>query len=148
MAFHCHLILYTLKRLISRSEILEMPKRFQLVKVATGEKKTFQFVEYTIFSDLRSGADKIKLLVIYRPPYSTAHRVTVATFLDEFALIILSPELQVITGDMNIHVDDPNDPDAIKFLDLLDTYGLTHTYSSYSALCNAHLKTVWLTPAR
>ena len=26
---------------------------------------------------------------------------------------------------MNIHVDDPNDPDAIKFLDLLDTYGLT-----------------------
>ena len=31
----------------------------------------------------------------------------------------------MITGDMNIHVDDPNDPDAIEFLDLLDTYGLT-----------------------
>ena len=51
------------------------------------------------------------------------------TFLDEFAnyleSIILSPEPLVITGDMNIHVDDPNDSDAIKFLDLLDTHGLT-----------------------
>ena len=44
-----------------------------LVKVAAGEKTSFQFAEYTIFSDLRSGANKIKLLVIYRPPYSTAH---------------------------------------------------------------------------
>ena len=72
---------------------------------------------------------KIKLLVIYRPPYSTAHRVTVTTFLDEFANylepIILSPEPLVIAGDMNIHVDDPDDSDAIKFLDLLDSYGLT-----------------------
>ena len=85
--------------------------------------------EYTIFSDLRCGDDKIKLLVIYRPPYSTAHCVTVATFLDEFANylepIILSPEPLVIIGDMNIHVDDPSVPDAIKFLDLLDTYDLT-----------------------
>ena len=68
-------------------------------------------------------------MVIYRPPFSTAHPVTVATFLDEFANflepIILSPEPLVIAGDMNIHVDDPDDSDAIKFLDLLDTYGLT-----------------------
>ena len=100
-----------------------------LIKVAAGEKTSFQFAEYTIFSDLRSRADKIKLLVIYRPPYSTAHRVTVATFLDEFANylepIILSPEPLVITGDTNIHVDDPDDPDGIKFLDFLDPYGLT-----------------------
>ena len=107
-----------------------------LVKVAASEKTSFQFVEYTIFSDLRSGADKIKLLLIYRPPYSTAHRVTVATFLDEFPNylepIILSPEPLVITGDMNIHVDDPNDPDAIKFLDLLNTYGLTQHINTHT----------------
>ena len=82
-----------------------------------------------LMQPLPSGADKIKLLVIYRPPYSYAHRVTVTTFLDEFAnfleSIILSPEPLVITGDMNIHVDDPNDSDVIKFLDLLDTHGLT-----------------------
>ena len=102
---------------------------YRLSKLPLAKKTSFQFAEYTIFSDLRSGADKIKLLVIYRPPYSTAHRVTVATFLDEFANylepIILSPEPLVIAGDMNIHVDDPVDSDAIKFLDLLDTYGLT-----------------------
>ena len=97
-----------------------------LVKVAAGEKNILSIRR---IYNLRSGADKIKLLVIYSPPYSTAHRVTVATFLDEFANylepITLSPEPLVISGDMNIHVDDPDDSDAIMFPDLLDTYGLT-----------------------
>lgn len=44
------------------------------------------------------------------------------TFLES---IILSPESLVITGDMNIHVDDPNDSDVIKGLDLHDAHGLT-----------------------
>lgn len=109
---------------------------YRLSKLPLVKKTSFQFVEYTIFSDLRSGADKIKLLFIDSPPYSTAHRVIVATFLDEFAKylepIILSPEPLVITGDMNIHVDDPNDPNAIKFLDLLDTYGLTQHVNSHT----------------
>ena len=46
-----------------------------LVKVAAGEKTSFQFAEYTIFSDLRSGADKIKLLlftVFLTPPLTAS----------------------------------------------------------------------------
>ena len=43
-----------------------------LVKVAAGEKTSFQFVEYTISSDLRSGADKIKLVGYL--PSSLLHR--------------------------------------------------------------------------
>ena len=38
--------------------------------------------------------------------------------------IILTPEPLLITGDMNIHVNVPNDPDTIKLLDLLDPIGL------------------------
>ena len=39
-------------------------------------------------------------------------------------LAVLTPEPLLITGDINIHVDVPDDPDAIKFLDLLDSLGL------------------------
>ena len=38
--------------------------------------------------------------------------------------LILSSEPLVITGDFNVHVDDSNDPDATKLLDLLDSLGL------------------------
>ncbi|CAB4011578.1 Hypothetical predicted protein [Paramuricea clavata] len=58
-----------------------------------------------------------------------SHRVTVTTFLNEFAeyleSIVLSPEPLLVTGDMNIHVDDANDTDAVKFLDLLESMGMT-----------------------
>ena len=53
----------------------------------------------------------------------------VSTFLSEFAeyleSIVLSSERLLIVGDMNIHVDVPDDSDAIKFLDLLECMGLT-----------------------
>ena len=38
---------------------------------------------------------------------------------------MLSSERLLIVGDMNIHVDVPDDADAIKFLDLLECMGLT-----------------------
>ena len=64
-------------------------------------------------------------MVVYRTPYSRLHQVTVTTFLDEFAeyleSIVLSPEPLFVTGDMNIHVDDVNDTNGVKFLDLLES---------------------------
>ena len=39
--------------------------------------------------------------------------------------IVLSSERLLIVGDMNIHVDVPDDADGIKFLDLLECMGLT-----------------------
>ena len=38
--------------------------------------------------------------------------------------MILSSELLLITGNFNIHVDDPCDPDCVRFLDLLESMGL------------------------
>ena len=37
---------------------------------------------------------------------------------------ILSKEPLIVVGDCNIHVDVPNDTDALKFLDLLESLGL------------------------
>jgi len=37
---------------------------------------------------------------------------------------ILSKEPLIVVGDYNIHVDVPNDTDALKLLDLLESLGL------------------------
>ena len=70
------------------------------------------------------------MVVLYRPPYSEDHPVTIATFLAEFSAfmetIILVPEPLIIVGYFKIHVDcsdDCNDP--FNFLDLLQSFGLT-----------------------
>ena len=36
----------------------------------------------------------------------------------------MSPELLLITGYFNIHIDDPYDPDCVRFLDLPESMGL------------------------
>ena len=73
--------------------------------------------------------NKVKVAIIYRTPFSEKHPVTVTTFLRDIAeyleSIVLSSERLLIVGDMNIHMDVPDDADAIKFLDLLECMGLT-----------------------
>ena len=85
-----------------------------------GEKTSFEFAEYVVIL----GNNKVKVATIYRTPYSEKHPVTLSTFLCEFAeyleSIVLSCERLLIVEDMNIHVDIPDDADAIKFLDLFE----------------------------
>ena len=64
---------------------------------------------------------------MYRPPYSTKHKVTVNVFLREFSdyleSFVLSKEHILIAGGFNIHVDDIKNVDAVTFwmfLSLLD----------------------------
>ena len=49
-------------------------------------------------------------------------------FVDEFSnyteSAIVSKEELIITGDFNIHVGASRDPDAMNFLELLDSFGL------------------------
>ena len=94
-------------------------------KVAGGEFESFEFSEWLITGNF---SKKVRLVIIYRPPYSEDHPVTVATFCVEFAKymesILLSKEPLVIVGDINIHVDDKENSDALNFLDLLQSLGL------------------------
>ena len=95
--------------------------------ITTGDSTSFEFVEYLV----NHGNNSIKVVVVYRTPYSRLHQVTVTTFLDEFAeyleSIVLSPEPLFVTGDMNIHVDDVNDTNGVKFLDLLESMGMIYS---------------------
>ena len=74
------------------------------------------------------------LSIIYRPPYSAQRPVTLNTFMDEFATYLESitsvSEALIVTGDLNIHVNDTNDPNACEFLDLLVSMGLKQHVTS------------------
>ena len=88
-------------------------------------KSSFEFSEWIVtWSFSRS----LRIVILYRPPYSDQHKVTTENFLMDFStyletLLLVKEEL-LIVGDFNIHVDISNDVDAIKFLDLLDSVGL------------------------
>ena len=92
-------------------------------KIDVGEKTSFEFSEWS----LNTYSLRARLSIIYRPPYSNLHPVSLKTFFDDFASYmesIITPEPLIITDDFNIHVNNTNDSDAGKFLDLLASLGL------------------------
>ena len=50
-------------------------------KLESGSRSSFEFSEYLV----STGSLRIRLVIIYRPPYSTNHPVTVNSFIDEFS---------------------------------------------------------------
>jgi hypothetical protein len=68
------------------------------------------------------------VIVIYRPPYSVNHQIPTGVFFTEFSDYLESflrcKEQLQITGDFNFHLNDNQNIDALKFLDLLETFNL------------------------
>ena len=90
-----------------------------------GQKESFEFSEWILKS---TGSCNVRLIILYRPPYSDNHRVPVNVFLNEFShymeSLVLSKDHLLLVGDFNLHVDVADDADATKFLDLIDSLGL------------------------
>ena len=86
--------------------------------------KSYQVMEVVLETD--SGS--IRLVDVYRPPYTKKARYTECHFLEEFSeyLCDLSgkPGTPVIAGDFNLHVERPDDLYPARFLKLLDQFGL------------------------
>ena len=96
---------------------------FKLLSSPTATFKSFELSSVT----LKLPQSNLSLYNIYRPPQSAAKSRTISSFsqfLEDFrtliSIIATSPHEFIITGDFNIHVDDPNDSSAIQFLSLLD----------------------------
>ena len=85
---------------------------------------SFEYSEWII----TSGLVRLRLVAIYRPPYSPNHPITANMFLTEFAefleSIVMSTEPLIMAGDFIIHVNVPSDNDTVRFLDLLSSIGL------------------------
>ena len=71
----------------------------------------------------------IKILVLYRPPYSRKNKISTAAFIDEFAdctaTLLTSQCKLLIVGDFNIHWDNSSNSETQKFRDILNSFGLT-----------------------
>lgn len=89
-----------------------------------GERKSFEFSEWII----QYCSSKLRIIIVYRIPYSTAHPIGAGVFFEELSAylesVIMSSEPLLIVGDFNIHVNIPSDSNAIQFLDLLSSMGL------------------------
>lgn len=92
--------------------------------VDSGSFPSYEFIEFLV----HNCTTPIKILIVYRPPYSHVHRITFNTFISDFSShlesLCLSSGHLLITGDFNVHVDDCENADAIKFTKLLDDMNL------------------------
>jgi hypothetical protein len=100
-------------------------------KIGVDARNSFEVSEFVLVGS----SWRMRLAVIYKPPYSSTHRVTSAAFLSEFTdyleSFVMCTEPIIITGDFNFHVDNANDPSAAAFMDLLDSMDLVqHVCSS------------------
>ena len=86
--------------------------------------KSFQVME----SVLNTSTEMVRLINIYRPPYTKKARHTECNFLEEFEdyLITMSTKqgTPIIAGDFNFHLERPEDLYPKKFLELLSQYKL------------------------
>ena len=86
--------------------------------------KSFQVMEALV--SCKTGL--VRLVNIYRPPYTKKARFTESMFLEDFDDylngLIHKPGKAIIAGDFNIHVERPDDIYPKKFLNLLSNYNL------------------------
>ena len=65
---------------------------------------------------LISGSSRIRLAIVYRPPYSTKHPATISSFISEFSQylesFVLCTEPILLCGDFNIQVDVQDNPNV------------------------------------
>jgi len=98
---------------------------------------------------MSSSSHNLRVVIIYRPPYSDEHRVStnVHVFFTEFSIylecILLSKEQLLITGDFNIHVDAVDDPDSLELLDLLESVGLRQHVSQQTHVHGQHTRSYY-----
>ena len=107
-----------------------------------GKYKTFEVQEGTIKTD----AYLIRIVNVYRPPYTKKNKNTPAMFIEEFTeymeTLVNKPGKLLMAGDFNFHVEklaetEGNDGSlyAQKFMDILECFNLTQHVT-----CPTHIK--------
>ena len=89
---------------------------YNVVPLGLGQLRSFQFAKWRIVLNTT-----LTILAIYYPPYSNQSKATNHDFLDEFtdwvAEYIMNDTNVIILGDFNLHVNDPNDDNAMNFIE-------------------------------
>ena len=100
------------------------------VSIVNGkENKSFEYSEWITKVHYRP----MRHIVVYRPPYSSLDPVSASVFFNEFSQVlknvVMCPEVLVICGDFNLHLDDLLDNYSKKFMDLQETFSLSQHVS-------------------
>ncbi len=97
---------------------------FKVTKLSYGQKLSFEFSEWLV----QWSNKRLRLCILYHPPYSQSNPISNGTFLDEFDEYLestaLCDELLCVAGDFNIHMNKPNDTDQVRLSSMLKSYGL------------------------
>ncbi len=105
----------------------EVPPTVNLDNETPMNVKTMEIMETT----LSMQGKRMKFICIYRPDPSPVNQYKMSDFYAEFSELMthynLCNDEIFIFGDLNFHVNKPDKPDVIKFLDILDTNNL-HQY--------------------
>ena len=76
------------------------------------------------FSNLKT----VRVIVVCLPPPSSANKLTINIFLDEFSRffegVVASPAELLLEGDFSFHVDVQNDHHVSRFIDILESLDL------------------------
>ena len=101
--------------------------------------KTSQFTSFeSLTASISSSGSTLRLVVVYRPPSSSYQQ-----FCDEFTILLeglLSSSVPVIiAGDFNVHIDNINNPNTIKFLNILSNFNLSQHVTE-----STHIDTHWI----
>ena len=104
---------------------LFLRKAFTMTRTSRSNFTSFEHLDVS----LSYGKFKMRLVLIYRPPPSKKNKLTIPMFLEEFsqlAEILMGDNTfpLAVVGDFNFHLDTPNNQDALKFNDLLDSMNL------------------------
>ena len=95
-----------------------------IIDFAKNELSQFEFVVLSAVY----GNSTFRLAVLYRPNPTTANNLDLHKFWTEFENFLSKhaccTEELILTGDLNFHLDKPNNPNTVRFNSLLDEYGL------------------------
>ena len=84
--------------------------------------KTFEWIEVNL-------SNRVKVILVYRPPPSAKNKLTSSGFLRDFSDLLEMYATEtvplVITGDINVKTNRPEDLETKRYTDILATYGFS-----------------------
>ena len=100
-------------------------KAFTITAMPGPSFQSFEHIDLSITYEKLN----FQMVLIYRPPPSTKNKLTIPMFFDDFHKLLdtLDDYYQrpvILAGDFNLHLDNPQDSNVSRFLDILDSVNL------------------------
>ena len=100
-------------------------KAFTITAMPGPSFQSFEHIDLSITYEKLN----FQMVLIYRPPPSTKNKLTIPMFFDDFHKLLdtLDDYYQrpvILAGDFNLHLDNPQDSNVSRFLDILDSANL------------------------